>query len=434
MAECLPTLQGQMVGALACQKDSYRRTMEAKVVSCVKYSPPKVNGGPKKKKATSDESVINSDSWLVEFSDSVLFPEGGGQPCDHGSVVPLSPPDSKPIPVTRIERQGLKCVYFVGEDLEPGIVVRQDVDFKRRWDHMQQHTGQHLLSAIMDTYDNLDTVGWGMGADGGMNYVDLPRKPSQSEMQAIQDRCNEAIRQNLSITVTTPDDNSSTSDHDPEKGLVRVISIGDIDQNACCGTHLAQTSHISLILLHHTQPIHGKNCRLYFSVGDRAIKASAESINALRSVAQTISSSSDPTELIASVSRINDTAADLKRRERNLLSEIAKYEGDRVKAILQSRKKAWVCRPSGTLDFLNMVIFEVRDTAQESGVVVLAAGEGQAGGPIVVVGERNLVSEVVKKIQEVMPSVKGGGKGERWQGKVKEWKKEDLEAIRMLVE
>lgn len=147
--------------------------------------------------------------------------------------MPLSSPDSKPIPITRIERQGLKCVYFVGEALEPGVAVRQDVDFKRRWDHMQQHTGQHLLSAIMDTYDNLETVGWGMGADGGMNYVDLPRKPSPSEMQAIQERCNEAIRENLTITVTTPDNgNDSTGDHDPEKGLVRVISIGDIDQNA----------------------------------------------------------------------------------------------------------------------------------------------------------------------------------------------------------
>lgn len=100
---------------------------------------------------------------------------------------------------------------------------------------MQQHTGQHLLSAVMDTYENLGTLGWGMGAEGGVNYVDLPRKPSQSEMQAIQDRCNEIIRDNVSITVNTPstaESNSSPSDYDLEKGLVRVISIGDFDHNA----------------------------------------------------------------------------------------------------------------------------------------------------------------------------------------------------------
>ena len=99
---------------------------------------------------------------------------------------------------------------------------------------MQQHTGQHLLSAIMDKYDNLESVGWGMGADGDINYIDLPRKPSGEEMRTIQEKCNEAIRNNLKITVETPDDAKADSlpeDYDKEKGVVRIIKIGDIDAN-----------------------------------------------------------------------------------------------------------------------------------------------------------------------------------------------------------
>jgi misacylated tRNA(Ala) deacylase len=99
---------------------------------------------------------------------------------------------------------------------------------------MQQHTGQHLLSTIMDKYDNLESVGWGMGAEGDINYIDLPRKPTDEEMQTIQEKCNEAIRNNLSITVETPDDAKSDSlpeDYDKEKGVVRIIKIGDIDAN-----------------------------------------------------------------------------------------------------------------------------------------------------------------------------------------------------------
>jgi misacylated tRNA(Ala) deacylase len=99
---------------------------------------------------------------------------------------------------------------------------------------MQQHTGQHLLSAIMDKYDNLESVGWGMGADGDINYIDLPRKPSDEEMRTIQEKCNEAIRNNLKITVETPDDAKADSlpeDYDKEKGVVRIIKIGDIDAN-----------------------------------------------------------------------------------------------------------------------------------------------------------------------------------------------------------
>jgi misacylated tRNA(Ala) deacylase len=112
--------------------------------------------------------------------------------------------------------------------------VRQDVDFHRRWDHMQQHTGQHLLSAIMDTYDNLETLGWGMGAEGEMSYVEVPRKPTQEEIQEIQNKCNEAIRNNLKIRVETPDNakiDRLPDDYDKEKGVVRVVKIGDLDNN-----------------------------------------------------------------------------------------------------------------------------------------------------------------------------------------------------------
>ena len=115
-----------------------------------------------------------------------------------------------------------------------GSTARQEIDFERRWDHMQQHTGQHLLSAIMDTYENLETLGWGMGAQGEMNYVELPRKPSQEEIQDIQDRCKKAIRENHTITVETPDGAEAPKlpgDYDKEKGVVRIIRIGDIDAN-----------------------------------------------------------------------------------------------------------------------------------------------------------------------------------------------------------
>ena len=116
----------------------------------------------------------------------------------------------------------------------PGTPVRQDVEFFRRWDHMQQHTGQHLLSAIMDTYDNLRTLGWGMGTTNEMNYVELPRKPSQEEMQCIQQKCNQIIQQNFKITVQTPDDatvDSLPDDYDKGRGVVRVVKIGDLDNN-----------------------------------------------------------------------------------------------------------------------------------------------------------------------------------------------------------
>lgn len=120
--------------------------------------------------------------------------------------------------------------------LTPGEKVRQEVDWRRRWDHMQQHTGQHLLSAIMEQqYQGLDTLGWGMGSEGSMNYVDLERKPTEEEMQSIQKACSEAIQANYKIWLETPDGGKHDSlpdDYDKSEGVVRVIHIGELDANA----------------------------------------------------------------------------------------------------------------------------------------------------------------------------------------------------------
>lgn len=86
----------------------------------------------------------------------------------------------------------------------------------------------------MDTYDNLPTLGWGLGAKNDVSYVDVPKKLSQEEMQGIQDKCNEVIRNNLKIIVETPDNVNVAKlpgDYDKEKGIVRVVKIGDIDAN-----------------------------------------------------------------------------------------------------------------------------------------------------------------------------------------------------------
>lgn len=239
VAEPIPSI----VGALSCQKDSYLRSLETEVVSCEEYVPPKTaqqSSKSKTKKSTDPEKVVDvvgSKRWLIEFADSVLFPEGGGQYTDHGTITPLSKNAGDEIPITSIQRHGLRCMHFSPAPLEPGTQVRQNVDFTRRWDLMQQHTGQHLLSAVMDGMD-LPTLGWNMGQPGEMNYVELPRKPTEDEIKTIQEKCNVLIRENIPITVETPEGKASSSlpdDYDKENGIVRFIKIGDLDYNACCG-------------------------------------------------------------------------------------------------------------------------------------------------------------------------------------------------------
>ncbi|KAH6670859.1 Threonyl/alanyl tRNA synthetase [Plectosphaerella plurivora] len=431
----------RVVGALACQQNSYLRTLKTQVVSCVKSPPPASNPKAAKGKAAAakpSETSSSEETWMIECADSVLFPEGGGQPTDHGSLVITSGSAPDGIPIRRAERQGLRCILYSPAPLNPGEEVEQVIDHLRRWNHMQQHTGQHLLSAVMDKYDNLKTLGWGMGSDETMNYVDLPRKPTAEEMQSIQSRCNELIRDNLPITVETPEDakqDKLPGDYDKSKGIIRVIRIGDMDSNTCCGTHLSQTSHISLIILGSTQSVHGKNCRLFFAAGDRAIALATSSIGAVGSLGKLMSCPSTAEDVVAKAEKMDEALNDLKRREKKLVAEIARFEADKVKATLAEGKNAWVYRPDGGLDFINAVTFEIKELLKTAtGVVVLASGEEKSSGPVVILGPNEAVEAMATTAKDIVTGIKGGGKGGKWQAKVPEWKKEELEALRKAVE
>jgi misacylated tRNA(Ala) deacylase len=442
-------LKPAVVGALACQKDSYLQTLETEVVSCTEYIPPApitTNGKSKPQKKSTDpskalenSSATTSTSYLIEFADSVLFPEGGGQPTDHGYLTPLLKQEVKAgkIEIKFLQRHGLRCVAFSPQPLDPGTKVRQDVDWKRRWDHMQQHTGQHVLSAIMDGLSEpLETLGWGMGSAGEWNYVELPRKPSLEELQRIKEKCSQVIRDALPITVETPEgdvkSDSLPEDYDKESGVIRHVKIEGLDVNPCCGTHLRSSAHVGIILLGHIASIRGTNCRLYFACGDRAIAMATEALGSLRNIGVSLSAGSKPEDVEGGVKRLGEQLAESRRREKRLLAEIAKFEGERIKKELEDGKNAWSYRPMEGFEFLNQVTFEVKEYLKER-AVVLVSGEVKGTGSILILGPKDVVESLAAKVKDVVSTAKGGGKGEKWQGKVTEWKKGEIEALEKAV-
>lgn len=140
------------VGALACQRNSFLFDgFKTLVVSCE----------PIKNKKDKIED------YEIELQDTILFPEGGGQPSDSGSLkIVEGNGDSsliEKISVSHVSRTGLHAKHHVNEYIEPGTTVEVAVDGERRMDYMQQHTGQHLLSAILERNYKVDTVSWSMG-------------------------------------------------------------------------------------------------------------------------------------------------------------------------------------------------------------------------------------------------------------------------------
>lgn len=114
--------------------------------------------------------------------------------------------------------------------------------------------------------------------------------------------------------------------------------------------------------------------------------------------------------------------------------DIAKYEGDRVKTALKSGKNALVYRAEGGMEFISFVLVEIKEAIKDGGAVILASGQVKREGPIVIVGEKNVVGGFARKVNEVLIGVKGGGREGRWQGKVGEWRNGDLEKLNVIVE
>jgi misacylated tRNA(Ala) deacylase len=147
-----------------------------------------------------------------------------------------------------------------------------------------------------------------------------------------------------------------------------------------------------------------------------------------------VSSGTAPEDVLASVNKVKDIATELKKNEPKMLMDIAKYEAEHVRAVLRTGRNAFVYRAVQGLDFINMVVAELKEAAKEGSVVILASGEGIKGGQIVVIGDENSVEVFATKVKEVVTGIKGGGRGKRWQGKVIEWRKGELEALKKLVE
>ncbi|CAK0770566.1 hypothetical protein CVIRNUC_003780 [Coccomyxa viridis] len=259
---------------LPCQQDCYTREGHARVLSC------------------DAEPVTHNceQRFKVVLSQSPLYPEGGGQPADRGR---LSCPDGKllaEVVDVRREADGAVAAY-TNAAVPSGAEVQVSIDWANRFDLMQQHTGQHLLSAACDEVAGADTVSWELhprpagdeGSDSVCVDLAVPHLSSE-QLRAIEERCNEVIRKGAAVShVILTDSNrqqvASSSvlrgelpPADKVKGPVRMIEIEGVDINACGGTHVHSAAEIQAIKIKSLERTKGM-VRLRFIAGGRVFAA-----------------------------------------------------------------------------------------------------------------------------------------------------------------
>lgn len=267
-------------------QDPYQTTFTARVLTC---EPSK--GG-----------------CLVTLDRTAFYPEGGGQPADHGVLGGVT--------VTDVHEKDGVIFHTCSGPVEIGAAVEGSIDWTRRFDHMQQHSGEHILSGLLCSLYDCSNVGFHLGAD--TVTIDYDRELTWEQVLEAERQANEAIWRDTPAEITFPaPDALAQLDYRSKKeltGQVRIVSFPGADCCACCGTHVRRAGEVGLIKVLSCQKFR-EGVRLEILCGQRAYRYLSRIYEQDHAVARLLSVK--PQDAFAAVERQNAelTAAKLRMTE-----------------------------------------------------------------------------------------------------------------------
>ncbi len=344
----------------------------------------------------------------VVFADTICYPEGGGQPADHGRIAGIEIADVRTV-------DGEIRHFLAGPP--PSGQVTIELDWERRFDHMQQHTGQHLLTAIAHERFGWATTAFHLGANVSDIELDAPSLDAE-KLQVLEEAVATEIRAARSVIArrVSPEEYASLPVRTrglPEghRGTIRLVEIVGIDLNTCGGTHLRSTAEIEGLKLLGMESMRG-GTRVFYVAGARMRTLLGIHQARTAQLRQLLGASDE--ELVRSVQSRLDQLKDAQRTIRDLHESLA-VESARALASPGDVVAAqhW---DDHDLPFLQRVAKEFVRLAPDR-VALLTAGTDQ-GAFVLCAGDTAMldVPATGRKIAEVL-SGRGGGSGRMFQGK-----------------
>jgi len=241
-------------------EDSFMKEFEATVVSC----------------------QAREGRFAVVLDQTAFYPEGGGQACDLGTLGAAT--------VLDVREQGQTVVHYCDAPLEPGSTVTGTLDWNRRLDQMQQHSGEHIVSGLLCSRFGCSNVGFHVGAD--TVTIDFDAPIAWEALAEIEREANNAIWQDLPFRCWYPEQEALEKlPYRSKKQLpwpVRIVDAGGYDLCACCGVHVKSTGSVGLIKLLSCVKFH-QGVRIEMVCGMRALKLLGEVYEQNRLVSQAFS-------------------------------------------------------------------------------------------------------------------------------------------------
>ena len=365
--------------------------------------------------------------WQLALNRTAFYPASGGQPCDTGILRASSRGGAAlEIPVESVEEdEGGEVWHFVRKPLTAGTEVEGAIDWTRRFDHMQQHTGQHLLSALFLRELKAPTVSFHLGDSA--STIDLAAGPiAHHSLERVERLANEIIAEDRPVTVrfvprTEAEAMLAAGELRklPDRaGDLRLIEIQDCDRNACGGTHVRSTGQIGGLLLRSVEKV-SRGTRVEFVCGQRAVLAARADAAILSQATAALSVTAS--EIPSAVERLkNETKAAAKERQR-LREELADYHASRLAVEVQIDgglrfiERSWKDRD---FDYIRLLASRTAVAAPSTALIFAV----ECADPVSIVLARSLDLDFdcgrILKSELSQLGLRGGGSSDFAQGEV----------------
>jgi len=340
--------------------------------------------------------------WQVVLDRTAFYPEGGGQPADHGTLDGVA--------VTDVHEKDGVVFHTCTQEVEIGKAISGIIDWTRRFDHMQQHSGEHIISGILCADYHCDNVGFHLGAD--TVTIDYNTDITWEQALSAEAKANAVIWADTAVEITYPDSETLAElDYRSKKeltGQVRIVSFPAADCCACCGTHVLRAGQVGLVKVLSVQKFR-EGVRMEILCGKRAVDYLSRTYDQAKAIGQQLSVK--PQDTLAAVERMEAELAAVKFRaaelEMAVFDAIAKENAGRGDVVLfQSTMKS---------DSVRRLADAV--AKQSGGLACVFAGEDGQYAYAMVQAQAEDISAKVKEMNKALNG-RGGGRNGFAQGSV----------------
>jgi alanyl-tRNA synthetase len=270
------------------------------------------------------ETVDLAGRTAVVLDRTAFYPTSGGQPHDVGTIG-----NARVVDVVDLEDG--RIAHVLDGAIDPGRTVTGRIDWSRRFDHMQQHTGQHVLSAAFERVHGARTVSFHLGSEA--STIDLEQQLDAPAIASGEAEANRILWEDRPVTVrfASADDAASLPlrKESARTGTLRLVEVEGFDLSACGGTHVSRTGAIGLIAVAGHERFKG-GTRVEFLCGGRALRGFSRLRDVVSGCVRQLSVL--PSELPASIDRLQADAKELRSQVRDLHGRLATHEAARLAA------------------------------------------------------------------------------------------------------